>query len=427
MSSKQSWFEKVGDKIGNWVENKLAPPLLKLGNQRHFNALRTGILRIIPIIIIGSIPLILTTLPFASWAKAMTPVAPALNALYTMTFGFMSLYVVLSISSELAKFYKIETTMSSIVALISFLITVSPVDLKNSTISTANFGSAGFFSAILVSIISVELLRVMQQHKIGIRMPKGVPENIAASFSALVPMFLIFVLFWLLRIVLDFNLTVMLSKIISPLLIVSDTWYAILITMLICQILWFVGIHGGSLTIWGVMYPMLVSNVAANAAAATAHLALPHVFTEAFVFTYGMAGGNGLTLALIVMWWGSRSVRLKQISRTSLIPGIFNINEPVLFGSPLILNPLMFIPLVGMTTFGCLYGYILTRIGWVSATYVAVPWTTPPLLQPYLSTGGDWRAVIAQAVLLVLSFGVWRPFAKIWDKRCAEEEALAEG
>ncbi|MTI94680.1 MAG: PTS sugar transporter subunit IIC [Firmicutes bacterium] len=409
--------------VGNWVETKLSPPLLRLGNQRHVLALRGGLIRIIPLLIIGSIPLILANLPVESWANAMAPYEAALMTLFSMSFGFLSLYLSISVAAELARGYKLEVTSVSIISAACYLITVAPIDLETGTLSTQHFGATGMFAAFLVGIIVVEVMRFMRDRKLMIRMPAGVPDNISASFSSLIPLLVLFVFFWLLRVVLNFDLAEAISFIVSPLLILADTWYAVLVTSLLLTMLWFVGIHGGSLTVQGAMYAFLFSNIAANAAAHQAGMPLPHIFTEPFVFTYGMPSGVGITLPLILIWWRSRSVKLREISRVSLAPGIFNINEPINFGAPIILNPLMFLPFVfGTTTLGMMYGYIITKIGWVTAPFIQVPWTTPPLIQPYLATGGDWRAVVAQLILFVVVGLIWFPFAKIWEQRCIAEE-----
>jgi PTS system cellobiose-specific IIC component len=190
--------------------------------------------------------------------------------------------------------------------------------------------------------------------------------------------------------------------------------------------LWFVGIHGGSLTIWGVLYPFLLSNIAANADMVNAGSVPTHAFTEPFVFIYGMPSGVGITMPLIIFWWRAKSARLREVARVALGPGIFNINEPVNFGAPIILNPLMFLPFVfGTTLFGMLYGFVLIKLGVVTAPYIQTPWTTPMFFNAYLSTGGDWRSVVAQVVMLAIVSAIWFPFARIWDNRLAEEEAGA--
>ncbi len=428
MSEKVSKFESVMVKMSNVVEQKISPPLIRFGNNRYMLAIRAGLIRIIPLLIIGSFPLILTNLPVKSWADAMMPFNDSLNALFNMTFGFMGLYLSICIGAEMARTYKLEVTTVSVVTLVCFLITASPVDLVNGTISIKFFGSTGMFTSFIVGIVVAEVMRFMRDKNIGIKMPRGVPENISASFSSLVPMAVLFVFFWFLRIVIGFEITELINRIISPILILADTWYAVLLTSLILCLLWFVGIHGGSMTVQGVMYAFLFSNISANAAAHAAGLPMPHVFSEPFVFTYGMPTGIGITLPLILLWLRSKSARLKEVSRISLIPGFFNINEPILFGAPLIMNPIMFLPMVfGTTTFGMMYGYIITRLGLVNAPFIQVPWTTPVLIQPYLATGGDWRAVIAQLILLVVVALVWYPFAKTWEKTCINLEQAEAG
>lgn len=410
------------DNFGTWVEKKIAPPLVKFGNQRHMSAIRSALMRIIPLIICGSIPLVFTSIPFEAVSNLVAPYAPALNALNTMTMGFMSMYLAISLGAELAKTYQMEPIMASIVSLCSFLITAAPVDLATGTISTGALGGGGMFTVFVVVIISVEFMRFCQEKNIGIKMPDQVPESISVAFSALVPMAILFVFFWLLRIVIGFNLTEMLNKIISPLMSLTDTWYAVIICTLFLTALWFVGIHGGSFTVWGVLYPFLVGNVAENAAAHAAGKAMTKVFTEPFVFNWIMVGGVGFTLPLIFFYWKSKSVRLREVAHVELAPGLFNINEPIMFGVPIVLNPIMLIPFVGISIFAGMYGYILTRLGIISTTYIQTPWSIPPFIGPYLSTGGDWRAVVAQAVLIVIVAIMWYPFAKIWEKKCIEEE-----
>lgn len=415
------WLEK----ISIWMEQRVAPPLVKFGNQRHMSAIRSAMIRIIPLIIVGSIPLIFTSIPFEAVADIFAPMAPALNILNGMTMGFMSLFLAVSLGAELAKTYKMEPVTVAMVSLASFLIMAAPIE--DGAMSVGNFGGGGMFTVFITTIIVAEFMRFCRDKKIGIKMPEQVPETISASFSALVPMAVLLVFFWVISVVLKFDLTAILSKIISPLMSLTDTWYAVVICTLFLTALWFVGIHGGSFTVWGVLYPFLVAGIAENAAAHAANEEMVRVFTEPFVFNWIMIGGVGCTLPLIVIYWKSKSIRLREVSRVELAPGLFNINEPFVFGIPIVLNPIMLIPFVGISIFAGLYGYILTRLGLIGTTFVQTPWSIPPLIGPYLSTGGDWRAVIAQAVLIVLVGMMWYPFAKLWEKKCIEEENGAVG
>lgn len=421
---KTNKFEATMDKFSSWIEQYIAPPLVKMGNQRHFAAIRAALIRTIPLIIIGSLPLILTSLPVESLANAMAPYAEKLNILYAMTMNFMTLYLAISLGAELARMYdEQDATIISIVTVACYVITVAPVNLADNVLDVTGFSAKGMFTLFVVAIIVVEFMHFAYKHNIIIRLPKSVPHGIAQSFASLLPMALLLVFFWLLRVIIGFDLNSVLNMIVSPLLAVTDTWYAALICALLLQLLWFVGIHGGSFTVWGVMYPFLLANIADNAAAVAAGTAVPHILTEPFFYSWTMIGGVGMTLPLVVLWMKSKSPHLREVARLSIIPGIFCVNEPVMFGVPIVLNPLMFLPFVFLTSLlGTMYGYILTAIGWISPAYVQIPWTTPPLLQPYLSTGGDWRNVVAQAILIVLMGIIWYPFAKLYERRCIAEE-----
>lgn len=421
---KTNKFEATMDRFSGWIEQYLAPPLVRMGNQRHFAAIRAALIRTIPLIIIGSLPLILTSLPVESLANVMAPYAEKLNILYAMTMNFMTLYLAISLGSELARMYEeLDAVIVSIVTVACYIITVAPVNLADNVLDVTGFSAKGMFTLFVVAIIVVEFMHFAYKHNIIIRLPKSVPHGIAQSFASLLPMALLLVFFWMLRVIIGFDLNSVLNMVVSPLLAVTDTWYAALICALLLQLLWFVGIHGGSFTVWGVMYPFLLANIADNAAAVAAKEAVPHILTEPFFYSWTMIGGVGMTLPLVIIWMRSRSAHLKEVARLSLIPGIFCVNEPVMFGVPIVLNPLMFLPFVFLTSvLGTMYGYVLTAIGWIGPAYVQIPWTTPPLLQPYLSTGGDWRNVIAQAVLFVIMGIIWYPFAKLYEKRCLEEE-----
>ncbi|HJB18888.1 MAG TPA: PTS transporter subunit EIIC [Candidatus Bariatricus faecipullorum] len=425
---KTNKFEATMDKMSGLIERYIAPPLVAMGNQRHFAAIRTALIRTIPLIIIGSLPLILTSLPVESWANAMAPYAEKLNVLYTMTMNFMVLYLAISLGAELARMYEeLDSTIVSIVTVACYVITVAPVDMETNTLEVTGFSAKGMFTLFVVAIIVVEFMHFAYKHNIIIRLPKSVPSGISQSFASLLPMAILLVFFWVLRVVVGFDLNSLLNMIVSPLLAVSDTWYAAFICALLLQLLWFVGIHGGSFTVWGVMYPFLLTNIAENAEAVAAGSAMPHILTEPFIYSWTMIGGTGMTLSLIVLWLRSKSAHLREVSRLSLIPGIFCVNEPVMFGVPIVLNPLMFVPFVFLTSLlGTMYGYVLTSLGWISPAYVQIPWTTPPLLQPYLSTGGDWRNVVAQAILIVLMVIIWYPFAKVYERRCIAEEQAGE-
>lgn len=240
-------MNNILENITNFVDTKITPPLVKFGSNKYMVAMRNALIRLIPLLIVGSFPMILTNLPIASLATMIAPYNDALNTLSNMTFGFIALFLAFGVGSEMADTYELDKTTVGIVSAACFLITVAPLDLSTNTISVGGFGASGMFTTFVIGIVCAEVIRFCEKHKLGIRMPDGVPEGIASSFSSIIPMTILFVFFWILRIILGFDLNAFLKSILSPILILSDTWYAVLIVGLVLMLCWSVGIHGGQM------------------------------------------------------------------------------------------------------------------------------------------------------------------------------------
>lgn len=177
MSQKTGKFEARMDRFAEVIEKHIAPPLIKFGNQRHFAAIRAALIRTIPLIIVGSIPLIVTNFPVKKVQELIAPYANALNVLFAMSFGFTTLYLVISLARELSALYdNLDPTTVSIVSLASFLIAVTPIDLETNTIEVTGFSAKGMFAAFLITIFVVEFMNFAYKHNIVIRMPKAVPK-----------------------------------------------------------------------------------------------------------------------------------------------------------------------------------------------------------------------------------------------------------
>ena len=381
-------------------------------------AIRAALIRTIPLIIVGSLPLILINLPVESWAEFMAPYAPKLNVLYSMSFGFISLWLAISLGSELAKMYEeLDPVMSSVVVVCCYLITVEPINLETGALGTTGLSAKGMFTLFLIGIIVIEFMHFCYKHNIVIRMPKSVPPNIAQSFASLLPMAILLIAFWFLRVVVGFDLTSLINTIISPLLSVTDTWYAAFISVLLLQLLWFVGIHGGSFTIWGVMYPFLLANISENAVAAAAGNPIPHILTEPFFYSWTMIGGVGCTLPLVFFWWKSKSSTLREVARVSTVPGIFCINEPVMFGVPIVLNPIMFIPFVFVPVINAIIGYFATSWGLVNHLVVLNSGVEPIFVNAWVLGAFTLSPVILCIVLFILDLVLYYPFVKLQIKQ----------
>lgn len=174
-------------------------------------------------------------------------------------------------------------------------------------------------------------------------------------------------------------------------------------------------------------YPgVLLINMNKNMAAYNAHKSIPYILTNTFRDTFGMIGGTGSTLCLLIaVFLFSRMKSSRDIASLAVAPGIFNINEPVIFGFPIVFNFSLMIPFVLQPVIGILIAYAATVLGWMNRVVVLIPWTTPPFLSAFLATGGDWRAVIVQLLIIVEGVFFYLPFLMVSDrvtKRNAELE-----
>lgn len=413
----------VLDKFAQFLEEKVLPPLLKLAEQRHFAAIRQGIQRIIPLIIIGSIPLIIAYPPVPSWAEAVKPYQQILLVPFNMTFGLMALFVAFGVASALAATYELDSTAAGITSMMGFLLAAAP--MEKSVIPTDYLGGAGLFTAIVVAIFTVELMRIFKKSGFVIKMPAGVPPAIMASFESITTVGVVALIIWLIRTVGSINIPEVIMAAFKPLVVVADTLPAILLANILHQALWAVGIHGTSVVIWGVMAPFLTQNLVANAQAYLAGQPIPYFWTEPMQMSYAHMGGSGATLPLIFFYLKSRSAHLRQVGKVALVPGIFNINEPITFGTPIILNPIMLIPWFISQPLIMTIVYIAAKLNLVTKAFVLPPWTTPVPIYQYIMTGGDFRSVILAVVVFLTSAVLYYPFFKIWEKHLLEEESKA--
>jgi PTS system cellobiose-specific IIC component len=186
-------------------------------------------------------------------------------------------------------------------------------------------------------------------------------------------------------------------------------------------LLWFAGIHGAAIVV-GLLSPIFLTNISANQAAYLAGEAIPNVFTQPFWDFYIFIGGSGATLALVILMMFSRSVHLRSLGRMSFVPGVFQINEPVIFGSPLVLNPTMFIPFIFAPVINATIAYAAVHMGIVGAGVSQTAWTAPALLGASWGSGWTLSPVLLVLALLVMDIFIYLPFFKIFEKQLLAEE-----
>ena len=437
------------EKITAFLEKHLMPIAGKMANQKHIQAIRDGIIVTMPLTIIGSVFLIIANFPIDAYTNflrthgmmfngAMVPFSDVLSYPVTATFNLMGIIACIGISYRLAEKYNVDALTGAVLAFCTFIL-VTPYNiafnaedgklLGNVSGLSFNFlGSAGLFVGLLMAILTVEIYRIIVQKDIIIKMPDGVPPAVSKSFAALIPGMVVITLAWIVKIILmktSFNNMhqIVGELLVKPLSSLGDSYLGAVVVTLLIHLLWITGIHGAAL-IMGIIQPITNTMMGENAAAVNAGQAMPHVITTQFFDIFQSMGGSGSTFSLAIMLLLlSKSKQLKEIGKLSIGPACFNINEPILFGLPIVMNPMMMIPFVlapiaaiSITYFTMKYGLVTRLSG------VMIPWTTPPILGGFLSTRSISGAIV-QIVNMIVTFGIYYPFFKIIDKQKLDEEA----
>ncbi|TZE83029.1 PTS sugar transporter subunit IIC [Calorimonas adulescens] len=412
------------ESILKWVEEKFMPPMAALANQRHLRAIRDGIVGTLPLIIVGSFFLIIASPPVKSWADAVAPYAGQILIPFRLSVGLMALYATYGIGYSLAKSYDIDPVSGGLLSLAAFIMTNIPQNIKDLgwTLPMGNLGGAGLFVAILMAFFAVEVQRFLYQKNIKITMPEGVPESVARSFEALIPAAVIMIVVWVVRVMLGFDIQKFIMTVFSPLVTAGDTLIGVLVPILLITLLWSAGIHGVSVV--GTMArPIWMTLLDANTQAAAAGAAiLPHIAPEPFFQWFVWIGGSGATLSLVILMLFSKSKYLRNLGRVAILPGICNINEPVIFGAPIMLNPILAIPfIVGPIVTGII-SYLAMYFNLVARPYILAPWTLPAPIGAYLTTGGDWRAIVLCLINIIITGIIYYPFFKAYERQMLAEE-----
>lgn len=438
-------MEMEKEKKSSTIGKVLIPFVEKLTRQRHLAAVQKAFQSILHIMLIGSFALILAAPPvdyttlaegtamytfFSGWAAFSGVAEGLLYGIFDATMGLLALYVCVGVTHFLAKHYKLNPLMPIATAIIAFFIlnTHWQEDAEGVGAWVASFfGGPGLFSGIVVAILSTELYRVLIVHKVGyIKLPDAVPEALSSTFESLAPSAIVAVLAAFLNLVINLIFKVTLPELVtvifSPLVSAVDNVVGASFATLLKQILWWFGINDAA--IGTVLEPIRVSNMAANIAAyasGTAPANLPYIFTTPFTDVFGTIGGAGGTLGLAVLLLTARSKQLKTVGKVAIVPGIFNINEPILFGMPIVLNPLFLVPFFGAELFNCLATYLSMAAGLVNKPFVETGWNLFAPIGALLTTL-DIRALFLSLICIVVDLLIYLPFFKIYDNALYQKE-----
>ncbi len=284
--------------------------------------------------------------------------------------------------------------LAGILSMLAFLMTAFPVeDLSAVRFGDVldNLGGQGLFVAILIAIAATELMRLFVRSGLAIELPPGVPPYVLRTFRALLPFMIVLPAVWLLEWVVwartGMTLPAAVLEVFSPLVAVSNSYPAALGMIVLMMLLWSLGIHGMNV-VSSVAYPFWMTQLAQNAEAVSAGQPAHGIVTEPFFHMFAHLGGSGATWGLVIFMLLSRSHQLRQVGKTALIPAIFNINEPVIFGLPIVLNPIMMIPFILAPAVIVTINYLLFASGVLPPIIVQPPFTVPIFLGGFIATGG---------------------------------------
>lgn len=423
-------------KMMEFLERYFVPIAGRIGSQRHLVAIRDGFVVIMPIIMAGSFAVLINHLPITSYQNLMTSIFGAGwksfgGQVWQGSFAVMSLLVNLTISYNLATSYQSNAVAAGAVSLASLLAIMQP-SAEAFAIPYQWTGAIGLFVSIFVALVSTEIFaRLLGNPKMVIEMPEGVPPAVAKSFAALFPAMITLSIFALLKVfttavgVADIHALV--NDIIqAPLLKLANSMGSALTIAFVNHLLWFFGLHGSNI-LEPIMQTVFMQTLDANINAFQAGTAIPNIVTKPFFDIFVYMGGSGTTLTLIAaIYIASKRKQYRSLANMAVAPGIFNINEPVIFGMPIVLNPVFMIPfiLVPVLTTAVSYAAMACRI--VPKTVAMIPWTTPPIISGYLVTGGSVRGSLLQIVNLIIGIAIYMPFiiiAERLDAKKAAEEA----
>lgn len=423
---------KKQSKLMDWLEEKFVPVAASIGGQRHLLALRDGIVMIMPLLILGAFAMIIIDFPVPAWQELMTATGwywgdgttGHIDIIINATFGIMALVAAYGVASSLASSYKkkngdaIDGVPAGILSIATFFVITQG----------EGTGSEFLFVAMLFAIFTAEIYRVFIQKEWVIKLPESVPTAVARQFTALLPGLVILGVSWLLIAVpMSYTESHTISTwlntgVFSWLSNAALSYPVMMLGSFLEHLLWSFGLHGSAIIIFPFFEPLWTSVTVKDTT---------QMFTWAFYENNVWIGGSGATLpAVVYMLLFAKSKLLKDVGRIAIGPGIFNINEPVTFGLPVVLNPMLMIPYILSPLVIVTIMSIGTSIHLFPIMDKIVPWTTPIFISGFLAASGGIgsriMAVIAQLICFGAAFFIWLPFIRIWDKVNLKRETEGE-
>ena len=418
----------------------------RFNSYRYIMAIKASFITLMPVIIVGAFSVLISNMVFdaknglASFESLafLADLKVITSSISYATLSFLNIGAVFLIGIELGRINGVKTLFPGLLAIICF-ISVTPTTLQmmvdgqmhlvTDVLAKQFSDTKSLFLGMFIAILSVEIYcRLENVDRLKIKMPDTVPPNVSASFSALIPSILTVTLIasfgFIFHQVTGMYLYDAVYKVVQqPLESVVQSLWGILLLMFVAQLFWVIGIHGNQM-VKPIREPLLLGAILVNMNAFEQGKEAPNIITMPFWDVYMSIGGSGLTIGLLTaVMIATKRKEMREIAKLSFGPGLFNINEPVIFGMPIMLNPILAIPFIITPLVTGSIGYFATVMGFAGKAVVMVPWTTPPIINAWLSTAGSMGAVVTQIICIVVSVLIYLPFVKVAARRAEAAEA----
>ena len=463
------------DGISRWLEKAILPVATKVATQKHLVAVRDAFISTLPITMAGSVAVLLNVFlrDFPNewgWegfvnSEIIQFIIGVNGHVWLGSLAIMALVLAVTIGANMAKAYDVDPLPASIVSLSAFVmgLTQSASLVRNVATNVlspevvealteagvtvgeltgevteltvggwgffnfaAHMGGPGLFTALISGIIATIIFAKLLNKNIIIKLPDMVPPAVSKAFAAIIPatvaLYVVAMINWAFNNFAGMPMINWIADTIQrPLMGLSQGYFAVLLLVFLVHLLWFFGLHGTNILapIFQMLYgTAMIDNVNAHELGE----AIPFNWVAGSFEAFVWPGGAGVTLVFIIaLLLLSKRAESKTIGKLSLTPGIFNINEPVMFGVPVVLNPIYMLPFILAPMLTATIAFFATAWGFVNPVVINVNWVMPAGISGFLATGGDWRAIVLTAINLAVAFFVWAPFVLVANKMKGSE------
>ena len=405
----------------------------KISRNIYLRAIRDGFIAGMPVILFSSIFILIAYVPNAwgfHWSKdietfLMTPYSYSMGILAFFVGGTTAKALTDSMNRDLPATNQINFLSTMLASMVGFLL-MAAEPAKEGGFLTAFMGTKGLLTAFIAAFVTVNVYKVCVKNNVTIRMPEEVPPNISQVFKDLIPFTVSVVLLYGLELIVKGTLGVTVAEsigtLLAPLFSAADGYLGITLIFGAYAFFWFVGIHGPSI-VEPAIAAITYANAEVNLNLLQQGMHADKILTSGTQMFIVTMGGTGATLVVPFMFmWLTKSKRNRAIGRASVVPTFFGVNEPILFGAPLVLNPIFFIPFIFAPIANVwIFKFFIETLGMNSFT-ANLPWTTPAPLGLVLGTNFQVLSFILAALLIVVDVVIYYPFLKVYDEQILEEE-----